>query len=150
MRFWMFLVPLFVVGFATILRTARGPFWIGMNIDPEYVYLINSLSLTQGLTVGHAHHPGSTLQWAGAIWLYGINFLLGKDDLITDVLTRPEFYHASLFAELQRYSTCGRNNPRCALQAADELIGGEHYPITSSTTRGSSVPVRRSFNPLRR
>jgi len=92
MHLWMFLVPLFVVGFATVLRTASGPFWIGGNLDPEYPYLMNSLSLTQGLPVGHSDHPGSTLQWVGSIWLYGINVFLGKEDLIPDVLTRPEFY----------------------------------------------------------
>jgi hypothetical protein len=96
----MFFVPAFVIGFATILRHASGPFWIGKNFDPEYAYLMNSLLLTQGLSVGHADHPGSTLQWAGAIWLYGINLLLGKDDLITDVLTRPEFYLAYMHMAL--------------------------------------------------
>ena len=61
---------------------------------------MNSLALTQGLSVGHPHHPGSTLQWVGAIWLYGINGLLGKDDLVGDVLTRPEFYLAHMHAVL--------------------------------------------------
>ena len=89
---WVFIVPSFIVGFATVLRHASGPFWIGKNLDPEYAYLMNSLALTQGLSVGHSHHPGSTLQWAEAIWLYGIHFLWGKDELVTDVVTRPEYY----------------------------------------------------------
>ncbi|MDX1412044.1 MAG: hypothetical protein R3351_07790, partial [Nitrospirales bacterium] len=89
---WVIIVPSFIVAFATILRKASGPFWLGKNLDPDYAYLMNALSLTQGLSVGHSDHPGSTLQWAEAIWLYGIHFLLGKDDLVTDVLTRPEFY----------------------------------------------------------
>ncbi len=89
---WVFIVPSFIVAFATILRQASGPFWLGKNLDPEYAYLMNSLSLTQGLPVGLYEHPGSTLEWAGAIWLYAINFLKGKEELVTEVLTRPEFY----------------------------------------------------------
>ena len=89
---WVFIVPSFIVGFATILRHASGPFWIGKNLDPEYAYLMNALSLTQGLSVGHSDHPGSTLQWAEAMGLYGIHFLWGKGELLTDALTRPEFY----------------------------------------------------------
>jgi len=93
---WVILVPSFVVGCAMVLRLSSGPYWIGINLDPEYAYLMNSLSLTQGLPVGLSEHPGSTLQWAGAIWLYSINVLLGKDELVTDVLTRPEFYLAHM------------------------------------------------------
>ena len=96
MHLWVLVVPVFVIGYAMRLREASGPFWIGGNIDPEYVYLMNSLSLTQGMSVGHADHPGSTLQWAGASWLYGIHTFLGKDELVTDVLTRPEWYLAHM------------------------------------------------------
>ena len=96
LHLWVLIVPVIVFGYAMRLREASGPFWIGGNIDPEYVYLMNSLSLTQGLSVSHADHPGSTLQWAGASWLYGLHTLFGKDELVTDVLTRPEWYLAHM------------------------------------------------------
>ncbi len=96
----MLFIPLLVVAWAIALREISGPYWLGINLDPEYAYLMNSLSLSQGLSVGHAHHPGSTLQWFGAILLHFINFIAGKDELTMDVLTRPEFYLANMHIAL--------------------------------------------------
>jgi len=88
----MLVVPLLVVGWSVGLRHASGPFWLGHNSDPSYAYLMNGLALSQLQPVIHADHPGATLQGYCAILLYPIEFLVGKDDLVDDVLTQPEAF----------------------------------------------------------
>lgn len=59
--------------------------------DPSYVYLINSLNISQGFGVGHIDHPGTTVQLLGTIVILIANIFSGRD-VVTDVFTQPEFY----------------------------------------------------------
>lgn len=79
-----------------VFTTAKGPFWLGTNLDPDYCYLLNALNLAQGLPPGHTDHPGTFLQALCAIILRGTHFLAGRRLLVDDVLTRPEMYLAVL------------------------------------------------------
>jgi hypothetical protein len=88
------ILPLVLVITAVFLNDARGPYWLGGNLDPEYVYLLNSLNLAGLKGVGHIDHPGTPVQVLGAVTirvLHLLNFSLDVD-LQTDVLTRPEYY----------------------------------------------------------
>jgi hypothetical protein len=88
------LLPLLLVITAIFLNHARGPFWLGTNLDPEYVYLLNSTNLANIKGVGHIDHPGTPVQILGAVTLrvvYFFNFS-AKDNFHTDVLKRPEYY----------------------------------------------------------
>lgn len=86
------LLPALVLAYTLLIRNASGPFWLGSNHDPDYAYLLNSLSVSQGMKAVHADHPGSTLQLLECSLLYLIHFVAGQGELVTDVLARPEFY----------------------------------------------------------
>ncbi len=91
----LFLIfPILLIITAVYLNTARGPYWMGANHDPEYVYLLNSLNMAHGEKIGHIDHPGTPVQMLGAVTLRTLHFFSappGKD-LTTDVLERSEFY----------------------------------------------------------
>jgi hypothetical protein len=56
-----------VVGLAALhVRDARGPFWLGANQDPTYVYLLDALRVAVGAPVVHVNHPGTPVQVLGA------------------------------------------------------------------------------------
>jgi len=85
------LAPVFAVFWTWLLRGASGPYWLGSDFDPDYPYLLNSLALANGLDIGHADHPGASLQWLGALVLRVVH-LFRAEELTTDVLSHPEFY----------------------------------------------------------
>lgn len=90
----LLILPVLLFISAHILKVVQGPYYLNFY-DPSYVYLINSLNLSQlnGYGVGHFDHPGTTVQVLGAI---GIKifylFSNGNQDVVTDVLSRPESY----------------------------------------------------------
>lgn len=54
-------------------RLAAGPFWLGTNNDPSYLYLFNASYILAGIPPMFTDHPGTTLQllMAGVIALFG-------------------------------------------------------------------------------
>ncbi|MFZ2397912.1 MAG: hypothetical protein WAW31_04445, partial [Smithella sp.] len=44
---------------AAFLHNAHGPYWLSYNSDPEYLYLISSLTLAESKQTGSPGHPGS-------------------------------------------------------------------------------------------
>jgi MFS family permease len=94
-RYLFFLIlPLLLVVTAVYLNDARGPYWLGTNSDPEYVYLLNASNMADLKKVGHIDHPGTTVQVLGAAIIQIVHFFnfSSKHDLHTDVLKRPEYY----------------------------------------------------------
>lgn len=89
--FWFLILPLLLVLVSVYLNDARGPYWLGTNSDPEYVYLLNSLNLAMMKGVGHIDHPGTPVQVWGAMVLRAVNLFSAKD-IQAGVLTAPEFY----------------------------------------------------------
>jgi signal peptidase I len=87
-------LPVLLVITAVCLNHARGPYWLRVNLDPDYVYLLNASNLAHLQKPGHIDHPGTTVQVLGAITLRVFHFFdfSSKDDLKTDVLKRPEYY----------------------------------------------------------
>ncbi|MGH7969833.1 MAG: hypothetical protein ACREIC_14005, partial [Limisphaerales bacterium] len=81
---------------SVILTRHHGPFYLRNNFDPEYNYLLNSLSLLTWHAPAHTDHPGTTLQilGAGVIWLQWLGgFLSGHRQALSDsVLSHPEEY----------------------------------------------------------
>lgn len=65
----LLVVPTLFVLVTEEISRLRGPFWLGTNSDPSYVYLVNSLALSEGEAPRHVDHPGTTLQLFGAGWL---------------------------------------------------------------------------------
>ncbi|MGE5340051.1 MAG: hypothetical protein ACM3SY_01100 [Candidatus Omnitrophota bacterium] len=89
----LFILPVLLVITVSYLKDARGPYWLGTNSDPDYVYLLNSSNMADLKKVGHIDHPGTPVQMLGAGVLRVVHlFSSTKDNLHTDVLKRPEFY----------------------------------------------------------
>lgn len=89
----LLILPLVLIFISIYLKYSIGEYYLYR--DPSYVYLFNSLNLSQlsGYGVGHIDHPGSTLQMAGAVVLKVCYLLQGRSgDIAQDVLHRPEFY----------------------------------------------------------
>ena len=65
---WVWLVAaVLVLGF-WIWRAFVAPLpFYGFQSDPELHYFINSLLLANGLPIEHTDHPGTALQWLGAV-----------------------------------------------------------------------------------
>jgi hypothetical protein len=90
----LLVMPIMMALAAVFLNDARGPYWLGSNSDPEYVYLLNAANLAGLKGVGHIDHPGTPVQVLGAVTIrvvYFFNFSTGID-WHTDVLQRPEYY----------------------------------------------------------
>jgi hypothetical protein len=81
------LIPALALASASV----RGPFYLEINIDPEYAYLLNSLAIAQGRSAGHTDHPGSTVQLLGAATIRAVA-LFGDGRVRDQVLSRPEFF----------------------------------------------------------
>jgi len=97
-KLWIFLfLPLLFVTISLIIRQQHGPYWLGLNSDPDYAYLFNSLNITQLKTPGHTDHPGTTVQVLGGIIIqitYLIQYWTNSDtsNIVESVLQNPEFY----------------------------------------------------------
>jgi len=62
-------------------------------IDPTYPYLLNGLSLTQGLPPGHTDHPGTSLQILVALVIVASHLVLdGSGEVVSSVIRFPETY----------------------------------------------------------
>jgi hypothetical protein len=92
--FVLLILPAALLFTAVFLHNAHGPYWLSYNSDPEYLYLISSLTLAESKQTGSPGHPGSTLQILGAATLkisHALDFS-EKDSLEFTVLKNPEFY----------------------------------------------------------
>ncbi len=81
-------------------RLAAGPFWLGVNSDPSYIYLISSLHILDGIPPIFVVHPGTTLQVLGAAVFRLMHPGLAADALIREVLLHPEVHLQVLHAVL--------------------------------------------------
>lgn len=89
-------IPVGLFAASVILTREHGPYYLRNNLDPEYNYLLNSLSLLTLHAPTHNDHPGVTLQILGAAveWLkwFGGFLLSSRQSLSESVLSQPESY----------------------------------------------------------
>jgi hypothetical protein len=89
-------IPIALFALSLFLASQHGPYFLRNNFDPDYNYLLNSLSLLKLRTPGHTDHPGTTLQLLGAsvVWFQWLGaWLLGHSQPLTDsVISHPEEY----------------------------------------------------------
>ncbi|MBI3544178.1 MAG: glycosyltransferase family 39 protein [Deltaproteobacteria bacterium] len=86
------LLPLLLLAAAPALSKWRGPFFqfsFG-NQDPEYAYLMNSLSVLNLYAPWHRDHPGTTLQTLGAVLARVEHPTLSRAELNRAVVLAPE------------------------------------------------------------
>jgi hypothetical protein len=90
---YLFLIPLGYLVLYFYLIWANGPFYLS-RIDPDYVYLLNGMncSVLNFERIGHTDHPGTPFQIFIGLCIDLGYLLSGKDGIVNDVLTRPEFY----------------------------------------------------------
>ena len=80
-----------VIGLAALgIWEARGPFWLGTNQDPTYVYLLDSLRLAVGVPVVHVNHPGTPVLMLGAAGLSLTHAGSEPEGLVAAVVGDPE------------------------------------------------------------
>lgn len=99
---FLLLVPITLFVLSDLLVDARGPYYLGANLDPDYCYLMNSLSLLVFHQPGLVEHPGTGAQELGAVAIFGKwlgSSLSGSwAPLQETVLAHPEDYlHAINF-----------------------------------------------------
>ncbi|HRA99894.1 MAG TPA: hypothetical protein PK294_05595 [Ignavibacteria bacterium] len=91
--FILLILPVSIIIISLYFKHSIGEYFLYR--DPSYVYLLNSLNLSQmsGYGVGHIDHPGTTLQIIGAIVIKCFYVIQGQSvDIVHDVISRPEFY----------------------------------------------------------
>lgn len=91
----LFPVLILIVGFSL---NASKPAHYLIITDPEYPYLISSLNFAQlKIVTGNYFHPGIPLQVINGIIIRGTYIFGGKNnDIVTDVMLRPEYYISAI------------------------------------------------------
>ena len=94
-------IPGLVLCLVIVFKNQIGPYHLGLNQDPSYMYLMNGLNLVKGKPPGHVDNPGTTLQGVAAIGI-GVTYLFsGKSaNIEQDVITNPEKYLDAIHAIL--------------------------------------------------
>lgn len=95
----LFLIaPVVLLFIALMLTNARGPFWSGHIMDPDYTYLISSVRFITGQPIIHTDHPGTPVQVVGGIAIKIIYQLrvwssyINEQNIVNDVIVNSELY----------------------------------------------------------
>ena len=88
----LLVLPVCYLAAALWARSAGGPLWLWFNLDPDYFYLLDALNIVNLTTPGHVYHPGTTVQWLGALILKLTHPLSGAEAVTAQVLADPEWY----------------------------------------------------------
>ena len=83
-------LPILYLVAAYLARWSGGPFWLWFNLDPDYFYLLDSLNILNLTTPGHVYHPGTPVQWLGALILKIAHFGASAESIAAQVLSAPE------------------------------------------------------------
>jgi len=86
----LLLLPVLLLSISVFFKTSKGEFYIGRYYDPSYAYLINSLNIVNGQSIGHFDHPGTPVQLIGAATLYFQSSGTEQREFIKSVFTDPE------------------------------------------------------------
>lgn len=86
------MLPLCYVAAALWAREAGGPFWLWYNLDPAYFYLLDALNVLNLTAPGVIYHPGTPVQWLGALILKIASPFTGAAAITDAVLAEPEVH----------------------------------------------------------
>lgn len=64
------IIPILIFFLSYSLSIIKGPFFLGINSDPAYQYLFNSLLMLHLIPPIHIDHPGTTVQLFGAVVIW--------------------------------------------------------------------------------
>jgi hypothetical protein len=88
----LLVLPLVFMIVSLVMRHNAGPFWLWSNLDPDYLYIFDSLNLINLQWPQFVGHPGTTLQWLGALVIKGMHPFDSAAVINQLVLTNPEHY----------------------------------------------------------
>jgi hypothetical protein len=96
LKFLLAAVPLALLGLAFYLPSVRGPYSLSQNFDPEYGYLLSSVSILNLHIPAFTDNPGTTVEEIGAAvglvkWAAG-RVTGGDESISRAILTHPEEY----------------------------------------------------------
>ena len=87
---YLLILPLAYLLALLLMQTMATPYWLWMNIDPSYFYLLNGLEVALGQAPADFHHPGTTTQLIAGLVLRLAHPLMSADQLTDTVLSDPE------------------------------------------------------------
>ena len=87
---FLLILPIAYLSALLVMQAAATPYWLWMNIDPSYFYLMNGLEVALGQTPADFHHPGTTTQLIAGLVLRLAHPLLSASHLTDAVLSDPE------------------------------------------------------------
>lgn len=97
---WLWVIPAAFLAVATVTGHQKGAYWLAARFDPEYIYLLNSLSIANFSAPGYIDHPGTPVHVAGALvlWLVYLakSITTPSSGLTSAVLQQPELYLTAL------------------------------------------------------
>ena len=88
----LLILPALTVAAGQRLMTIAGPSWLGENLDPTYLYLMNSLNMANLHRPYYTDHPGTPIQSIGAVAIRGLNPTGSQTDRAQAVVRDPEKY----------------------------------------------------------
>lgn len=88
----LFAIPCFHLILVLVLRDHAGPFYLWSNLDPDYLYLLDALNITNLDWPVAIHHPGTPVQMVGALILKLAHPLSSPAELTQLTLKNPEYY----------------------------------------------------------
>ena len=92
----LLVIPLASMSFFKPITKWRDPVYSTGYFDPEYLYLMNSLCVLNGVPPGHKDHPGTPLQIFGGLVLKLENLGRSTEEITMSVIKNPEKYVADL------------------------------------------------------
>lgn len=95
--FFVCLVPMLFLVLCLHLKFSTGPYYLGNNNDPAYLYLVNSLYILDGLAPDFIQHPGTTLQLLGAVVIRCMAGTIPFAQLPENVYRNPEHYLQAIY-----------------------------------------------------
>ena len=92
----LLVIPIASMSFYKPSTQWRDPVFSTGYFDPEYLYLMNSLCVLNGVPPGHKDHPGTPLQIFGGLVLKLENWGQSADQITVSVIKNPDKYVADL------------------------------------------------------
>jgi len=89
---YLVIFPALLLFVSLQLDAVRGYFYLSVNSDPCYLYLINSLNIALLKPLQHVDNPGVTVNLIGGMVIRAMSFVRGAADVEKDVLLNPEMY----------------------------------------------------------
>ena len=90
-------LPIAVLAASLDFLRVRGPFWLGTNSDPSYVYVLSTVRLVEGSSPRHLDHPGLAVHRIGAtVATLAHRVARRTRPLAGDLLADPEWYAGAI------------------------------------------------------